>query len=338
MPAVRYSSTLILNSRFVSYVFSYDYDMVLLEGGKKEKQLTQKQFAELLGVNDRSVSRWETGYCMPDLSLLQVISEELEVSISELLNGRRMTEEERPKENETIEMIIDLVMKDRLKKSNSISRCFSAAICCFMIVILHKQFSFLSLLFEAGTEHFLTYFLTVTGIFLAFIGFYHNRHDNMMTTMEIQQLLKSKRRGKMKTTQEMIQYAGKYQDIPLKHYKKAFSMIEKSLADNEQVIFAATANSLSINELQMMWHVALAVTKNRLVIAGQEIRKGMWLTHYSTESFPILEIESIQMVPSMLHSSLSIQTPRGEFRIDFENAESVEEIAKDLKDIVSQLQ
>lgn len=142
---------------------------------RKEKQLTQKQFAELLGVNDRSVSRWETGYCMPDLSLLQVISEELEVSISELLNGRRITEEERPKENETIEMIIDLVMKDRLKKSNSISRCFSAAICCFMIVILHKQFSFLSLLFEAGTEHFLTYFLTVTGIFLAFIGFYHNR-------------------------------------------------------------------------------------------------------------------------------------------------------------------
>ncbi len=304
---------------------------------RKEKKLTQKQFAELLGVNDRSVSRWENGYCMPDLSLLQTISEELEVSISELLNGRRMTKEERPKENETIEMIIDLVMKDKLKKSKTISRCFSAAICCFMIVILHKQFSFLSLIFKAGTEHFLTYFLTVTGIFLAFIGFYHNRHDNMMTTTEIQQLLKSKRRGKMKTKQEMIQYAEKYQDIQLKHYKKAFSVIEKSLADNEQVIFAATADSFSINELQMMWHVALAVTKDRLVIAGQEIRKGMWLTHYSTEYFPIREIGAIQMVPSMLHSSLSIQTPRGELRIDLKNVKSAEDIAKDLKDIVYQL-
>ena len=141
----------------------------------------------------------------------------------------------------------------------------------------------------------------------------------------------------MKTMQEMIQYAEKYQDIQLKHYKKAFSVIEKSLIDNEQVIFAATADSFSINELQMMWHVALAVTKDRLVIAGQEIRKGMWLTHYSTESFPILEIESIQTVPSMLHSSLSIQISRGEFRIDFENAGLAEEISKDLKDIVYQL-
>lgn len=56
---------------------------------RKEKRLTQEQFAEMLGVNSRSVSRWENGYCMPDLSLLPMISDELDVSVAEILNGRR---------------------------------------------------------------------------------------------------------------------------------------------------------------------------------------------------------------------------------------------------------
>lgn len=56
---------------------------------RKEKGLTQKELADQLGVNYRSVSRWENGYCMPDLSLLQELSKELEVSVQELLNGSR---------------------------------------------------------------------------------------------------------------------------------------------------------------------------------------------------------------------------------------------------------
>lgn len=56
---------------------------------RKAKNLTQEQFAEILGVNNRSVSRWENGNCMPDLSLLQIISTELDVSVSELLEGKR---------------------------------------------------------------------------------------------------------------------------------------------------------------------------------------------------------------------------------------------------------
>lgn len=56
---------------------------------RKAKNLTQEQFAEILGVNNRSVSRWENGNCMPDLSLLQIISAELDVSVLELLEGKR---------------------------------------------------------------------------------------------------------------------------------------------------------------------------------------------------------------------------------------------------------
>lgn len=59
---------------------------------RKEKNLTQEQFADNLGVNNRSVSRWENGNCMPDLSLLEMISAELKVSVSELLDGKRKSD------------------------------------------------------------------------------------------------------------------------------------------------------------------------------------------------------------------------------------------------------
>ena len=55
---------------------------------RKEKKLTQEQLAEKLGVTQKSVSRWETGRNMPDLSILQVLSAELGITVSELLDGR----------------------------------------------------------------------------------------------------------------------------------------------------------------------------------------------------------------------------------------------------------
>ena len=58
---------------------------------RKEKELTQEQLAEKLGVNSRSVSRWENGRCMPDYSLLPAIAEELNVSVVELLEGKHAT-------------------------------------------------------------------------------------------------------------------------------------------------------------------------------------------------------------------------------------------------------
>ena len=54
---------------------------------RKEKNLTQEQAAEQLGVSNRTVSRWETGTNMPDISLLVEIAELYGVSIPELIDG-----------------------------------------------------------------------------------------------------------------------------------------------------------------------------------------------------------------------------------------------------------
>ena len=60
---------------------------------RKNKGLTQEQLAEKLGVTNKTVSRWETGKYMPDLSLLKPLSEELGITLNELLSGEKIKEE-----------------------------------------------------------------------------------------------------------------------------------------------------------------------------------------------------------------------------------------------------
>ena len=60
---------------------------------RKNKGLTQEQLAEKLGVTNKTVSRWETGKYMPDLSLLKPLSEELGITLNELLSGEKIEEQ-----------------------------------------------------------------------------------------------------------------------------------------------------------------------------------------------------------------------------------------------------
>lgn len=59
---------------------------------RKEKDITQEQLAEILNVSGRTVSRWETGSNMPDISILVDIAEYYDVSIPEIINGERKSE------------------------------------------------------------------------------------------------------------------------------------------------------------------------------------------------------------------------------------------------------
>lgn len=54
---------------------------------RKEQSLTQEQLAERLGVSNKTVSKWETGKCMPDYSVINMLCEELKISVSELMDG-----------------------------------------------------------------------------------------------------------------------------------------------------------------------------------------------------------------------------------------------------------
>ena len=70
---------------------------------RKGKGLTQEQVAEQLNVSSRTVSRWETGTNMPDISLLLEIAGLYGISIPELINVERKSE----KMNEDVKEIVD---------------------------------------------------------------------------------------------------------------------------------------------------------------------------------------------------------------------------------------
>lgn len=52
---------------------------------RREKDMTQEDFAELLGVSCQSVSRWENGICYPDMELLPTISDLFQITVDKLL-------------------------------------------------------------------------------------------------------------------------------------------------------------------------------------------------------------------------------------------------------------
>ena len=54
---------------------------------RKKQNLTQEQLAERLGISNKTVSKWETGKCMPDYAVVKSLCEELKVSVSELMDG-----------------------------------------------------------------------------------------------------------------------------------------------------------------------------------------------------------------------------------------------------------
>ena len=68
---------------------------------RKEKNITQEVLAETLNVSSRTVSRWETGSNMPDISLLVELSEFYQVSIPEIINGERKSEKMNQEKKDT---------------------------------------------------------------------------------------------------------------------------------------------------------------------------------------------------------------------------------------------
>ena len=87
---------------------------------RKEKNMTQIELANILGVTDRAISKWENGRGMPDLSLLSPLCEALDISINELLSGKRLDKKNyQEKLEENIIKTIDYTDK-KIKKTNNI--------------------------------------------------------------------------------------------------------------------------------------------------------------------------------------------------------------------------
>lgn len=81
-----------------------------------EKEMTQQELADKIGVTDRAISKWENGRGMPDITLLIPLSSCLGVTVLELLNGERGIDEE----NAVIELIKEKDKKTKIWRYLSI--------------------------------------------------------------------------------------------------------------------------------------------------------------------------------------------------------------------------
>ena len=86
-----------------------------LKSLRKEKGITQEKLAEELGVSGRTVSRWETGNNMPDISVLIEISEFNDVSIPEIVDGERKSENMDDESKKVAESLSDYADADKTK-------------------------------------------------------------------------------------------------------------------------------------------------------------------------------------------------------------------------------
>lgn len=106
---------------------------------RKEKNITQEELADKMGVSRRTVSRWETGSNMPDMDILIDISDFYEVDLREILDGER---KEIKMDNETKETVLKVAEFSNEEKGNIMKRLhvlFIAALV-FMTILIATQF------------------------------------------------------------------------------------------------------------------------------------------------------------------------------------------------------
>ncbi len=78
---------------------------------RKEQGYTQRSLSERLGISDKTVSKWETGNGLPEVSLMLPLCEALHISVNELLTGEFVTDADYKEKAE--ENMMDLIARER---------------------------------------------------------------------------------------------------------------------------------------------------------------------------------------------------------------------------------
>ena len=84
---------------------------------RKEKGMTQKELAELIGVSDKTISKWENGNSVPDTEILSSLCQSLDISVNELLSGEKLPVESYPQRAE--ENMMNLLKENEDNRKNS---------------------------------------------------------------------------------------------------------------------------------------------------------------------------------------------------------------------------
>lgn len=140
--------------------------------------MTQKELADKIGCTDKAISRWETGKGMPDVSFLIPLSNELNVTLNELLSGERIIPEELIVSQEVSEIIEkgDEVMMSVMKESQkTVKRHKKISIILLILFILQMMVFFVFPIFLSSTQDPIEFMVILSAVIFAGVGLIKNK-------------------------------------------------------------------------------------------------------------------------------------------------------------------
>lgn len=156
---------------------------------RKKNNMTQEQLAEAIGVTNKSISRWENGKTMPDISMLKDLSNKLNCTIPELLNGRKMTQQELIELKETIDNLIDYQASQQIKNDRKASKYNLIGCIALVLALLNNVYGYLNYIFTPNIVEFVQGGLLGISICANMISLY-NRFHNISVCEKKKELIK----------------------------------------------------------------------------------------------------------------------------------------------------
>lgn len=144
---------------------------------RKENNLTQEELAEKLGVSPKSISRWENGKTMPDISMLNDLASILGVTVQELLNGQKMSKEELLELRDTIDNLILYETSYHIKKDMKTNKYIIMGNIILVVALMNQAFEILNYFCPENVVEFVDGALFGLGITLNLGGIYNNSHS-----------------------------------------------------------------------------------------------------------------------------------------------------------------
>ena len=287
---------------------------------RKEKGMTQEQLGDRLGVNSRSVSRWENGHGMPDISLLLELADVLGVTVQELLEGSRREIESGNAGVVTYEglhTVVRYLNQERAAWKKQIDSSLKFSLLCVgtamvLYIVFELWFAYMG---KAGVG------LNAGVSSLLLIGFIRilqcqrmNKDEYEFTTEQLDSLMENQC-PKMHTAQEMLYFLKSRQQPEPDESKceKILKAIETELKSGEAVELVTQYGEYTRNALPMMWHPIIAFTDHRMIIGGER-QKGMLMVEYGTESYEKDDILSNRTECDGLQWEMLIGTKQAELR------------------------
>lgn len=303
---------------------------------RKENHLTQEQLAEKLGVTNRSVSRWENGYTLPDLSLMKELSQIFNVTLPELLNGGPFPPSASNSEQctnckdhfkQTLLLFSQFSEYEFLQRAKKVRFYFGIGLFFHGILLLQM----LCLSFHLTQSFAFTpaqmLVLVLLGIFFEIKGFFTNAGCKKFTPQELSLFLLPEDDVHMKTGEEMLQFARRHQKHTLAQHKQAFETIASLLSDDETVRFSMIAEDCLINDSPGPWHLGIAVTDRRLFFCGEAMR-GRLFPHYNTDTLPLDSITSVSLSTANVLPEIVLSSPEMTLHL---KGEKMNSLIKNLK-------